>query len=142
MSNLLAGLGQSQLADLDRRIKARRAHFEAYTAAFESLQQVTMMPVQAPDEANYWLSCITVAGGARARDGLIAALESEAIEARPIWKPLHLQPVFQNNFCYGGHVAESLFENGLCLPSGSGMKATDRDRVVAVVRQFFGSGKG
>ena len=135
MSNVLAGLGCSQFSDLDRRIAAKREHFEAYSAAFEDLQGVAMMPVQAPDDANYWLSCLTFCGGATRRDQLIAALEAADIEARPLWKPLHLQPVFAAKSVYGGRVAEELFENGLCLPSGSGMSAEERQRVIDVVRR-------
>ncbi|HKK17337.1 MAG TPA: DegT/DnrJ/EryC1/StrS family aminotransferase, partial [Opitutales bacterium] len=134
LSNVLAGLGLSQFADLDRRIAAKRAHFEAYREAFRKLAGIEMMPVQFPEEANYWLSCVTLEGGAAQRDRLIAALEAENIEARPIWKPLHLQPVFKNRLCYGGSLAETLFDRGLCLPSGSGMTGQTRERVIEVVK--------
>jgi len=133
MSNVLAGLGLSQYTDLERRVAAKRAHFEAYRAAFDTVEGIEMMPIQDPDGANYWLSCVTLSGGASQRDRLIAALEAESIEARPIWKPLHLQPVFQSCCCYGGRVAETLFEQGLCLPSGSGMSAQERQRVIDIV---------
>lgn len=133
LSNVLAGLGLSQFSDLDRRIAAKRAHFEAYAQAFDGLPGVGMMPIQLPEEVNYWLSCIRLDGGAAQRDRLIAALEAEGIEARPIWKPLHLQPVFADKAFYGGTVAADLFASGLCLPSGSGMPAADRARVIEVV---------
>lgn len=142
MSNVLAGLGLSQYADLKRRIAAKRAHFEAYGAAFKDLEGIAMMPIQAPDSANYWLTCLTLSGGAPQRDRLIAALEAEDIEARPIWKPLHLQPVFNAKPCYGGAVAETLFEEGLCLPSGSGMSKDERQRVVNVVTNCITEGWG
>lgn len=140
MSNVLAGLGLSQFSDLKRRIAAKRAHFEAYRAAFEDLEGVAMMPIQAPDSANYWLTCLTLSGGASQRDQLIAAFEAEDIEARPIWKPLHLQPVFNAKPCYGGAVAEALFNQGLCLPSGAGMSEDERQRVVDVVTECNPSG--
>ncbi|PXA03925.1 pyridoxal phosphate-dependent aminotransferase [Coraliomargarita sinensis] len=140
MSNVLAGLGLSQFSDLKRRISAKRAHFEAYKAAFDKYQNVAMMPIQEPDEANYWLSCLTLSGGVSQRDALIAALETEDIEARPVWKPLHLQPVFDGCVCYGGQVAESLFAQGICLPSGSGMSGAERQRVIDAIISFLNEG--
>ncbi len=132
MSNVLAGLGVSQLADLDRRIATRRAHFEAYKAALGDLPGVEFMPMAEPDAANYWLTCLTLdsAVSGLTRDDLLATLESADIEARPLWKPLHLQPVFKNATCFGGELAAKLFEHGLCLPSGSGMPESDRQKVI------------
>lgn len=140
MSNVLAGLGLSQFGDLERRIAAKRAHFDAYSAAFAEMDGVEMMPIQHPDDANYWLSCITLEGGAAVRDALIVALEAEDIEARPLWKPLHLQPVFAEKLCYGGDVSAGLFDKGLCLPSGSGMTAEERERVIHVVKETLNGG--
>ena len=138
MSNLLAGLGSSQLADLDRRIAARRNHFEAYSEALGDLPGIEFMPIFASKAANYWLSCLTIGPTAGAsRDDLIDALEQQDIEARPLWKPLHLQPVFAEKKCYGGTVSEKLFDQGLCLPSGSSMTDTERDRVINVIRQVM-----
>ena len=139
MSNLLAGLGLSQLDDLDRRIAVRRAHYDAYRDALEDLPGVEFMPITDPDAANYWLTCFTVAPveGGSSRDTIIAALSEAEIEARPLWKPLHLQPVFQDCASIGGDCAEWLFVNGLCLPSGSAMDAEDRAKVIAVVRSCF-----
>ncbi len=133
LSNLLAGLGLAQLADLDRRVAVRRGHFEAYRSVLGGCPGVRMMPVRDWGEPNYWLSCLTLdRDQAKAgRDDLIAALERADIEARPLWKPLHLQPVYREAACFGGGVAERLFETGLCLPSGSGMTADERDRVLA-----------
>lgn len=133
LSNVLAGLGLSQFADLARRIAAKRKHFEAYAKAFEELAGIELMPIARADEANYWLSCVTLSGGSAVRDRLIAALEAEDIEARPLWKPLHLQPVFRRRCCYGGRVAEALFEQGLCLPSGSGLSGQARGRVIDLI---------
>ncbi len=140
MSNVLAGLGLSQFADLQRRIQARRRHFEGYATAFAGLEGIAMMPLVRPDEANYWLSCVTLSAGASMRDRVIAALEAEDIEARPLWKPLHLQPVFRDRVCYGGGLAETLFEQGICLPSGSGMSESERGRVIHLVAGLLSQG--
>ena len=99
-----------------------------------------MMPLVRPDEANYWLSCVTLSAGASMRDRVIAALEAEDIEARPLWKPLHLQPVFRDRVCYGGGLAETLFEQGICLPSGSGMSESERGRVIHLVAGLLSQG--
>lgn len=137
MSNVLAGLGLSQFADLDRRITARRSHFEAYKEALKHCEGVDFMPLTDPDAANYWLTCLTIdpVNSGTTRDTLIAALEEEDIEARPLWKPLHLQPVFKDMTYYGSEVAEKLFNYGLCLPSGSSMTTEDRDRVIQVIKK-------
>jgi dTDP-4-amino-4,6-dideoxygalactose transaminase len=135
MSNLLAGLGASQMADLDRRIAAKRAHFEAYRDAFSG-QGISMMPIMEPDACNYWLSCLTLDSDIRPAQ-IIERLEAEDIEARPLWKPLHLQPIYRHCQVYGGAVAEDLFSRGLCLPSGSRMSEDERDRVIAAVHNVI-----
>ena len=143
MSNLLAGLGNSQLDDLQRRIDARRAHFDAYRAELGSLTGIEFMPVADPDAANYWLTCLTVDSetSGSSRDALIDALEATDIEARPLWKPLHLQPVFKDKICYGGELAAGLFKNGLCLPSGSGMNQSDREAVIKTIKATLPLGR-
>lgn len=135
MSNVLAALGTSQLSGLDGRIARRKAHFAAYADALADLEGFSMMPVDGAGEPNYWLTCLLVGG---LRDGIIEGLEAESIEARPIWKPLHLQPVFASCRCYGGGVAERLFDSGLCLPSGSGLTPEERQRVIETVRASIG----
>jgi pyridoxal phosphate-dependent aminotransferase EpsN len=136
MSNLLAGLGNSQLADLQRRIDTRRAHFEAYRAELGALSGIEFMPVADPEASNYWLSCLTIDSetSGSSRDALMATLEAADIEARPLWKPLHLQPIFTDKICYGGELAEGLFKNGLCLPSGSGMDESEREKVIRTIK--------
>lgn len=136
MSNLLAGLGNSQLADLQRRIDTRRAHFEAYRAELGALPGIEFMPVADPEASNYWLSCLTIDSetSGSSRDALMATLEAADIEARPLWKPLHLQPIFTDKICYGGELAEGLFKNGLCLPSGSGMDESEREKVIRTIK--------
>ena len=139
LSNVLAGLGLSQLDDLSRRIAAKRAHFEAYRAALGELPGVRFMPIEDPDAANYWLTCMTIdpVEGGSSRDAVIAALEAEDVEARPLWKPLHMQPVFQDCASIGGECAEGLFATGLCLPSGSALSVADRSKVIEGVRACF-----
>ena len=132
MSNLLAGLGLSQVADIDRRIAARRAHFEAYKEALEKLPGIRFMPIAKPDTANYWLTCLTIdpVESGTTRDQVLTHLDANDIEARPLWKPLHLQPIFQDKVSIGGKFAASLFDRGLCLPSGSGMSDSQRQFVI------------
>jgi dTDP-4-amino-4,6-dideoxygalactose transaminase len=137
LSNVLAALGCSQLADLDRRIATRKAHFEAYRAALSDLPGVEFMPICASGEPNYWLTCLTT--HQVSRDVLLDALQAQSIEARPLWKPLHQQPVFADCTVVGGAVAEQLFEQGLCLPSGSSLSDEARDQVIATVRACFNS---
>ena len=143
MSNLLAGLGNSQLADLQRRIDIRRAHFEAYRAELGALTGIDFMPIVDPEASNYWLTCLTVDSetSGSSRDALIAALEAVDIEARPLWKPLHLQPVFKDKICYGGELAARLFKSGLCLPSGSGMHQSERDAVISTIKATLALGR-
>ena len=142
MSNLLAGLGNSQLADLQRRIDIRRAHFEAYHAELGALPGIEFMPIADPEAANYWLTCLTVDSetSGSSRDALIAALEAADIEARPLWKPLHLQPVFKEKMCHGGELAAGLFKNGICLPSGSAMHQSDREAVITTIKATLAQG--
>ncbi|MEC8280297.1 MAG: DegT/DnrJ/EryC1/StrS family aminotransferase, partial [Verrucomicrobiota bacterium] len=93
--------------------------------------------------ANYWLTCLTVDSetSGSSRDALIAALEVADIEARPLWKPLHLQPVFKDKICYGGELAAGLFKNGLCLPSGSGMHQSEREAVINTIKDTLSLGR-
>ena len=136
MSNLLAAVGRGQLRALGQRVKARRAVFDRYFSALHDLPGLAFM--QEPDygTGTRWLTCLTVdpeAFGAT-REQIRLALEAKDIEARPVWKPMHLQPVFKNCRVVGGAVAERLFEKGLCLPSGSSLSPNDQDRVIEIVR--------
>ena len=132
MSNLLAGLGLSQLEDINRRIIVRRGHFEAYKEALEKLPGIRFMPLSDPNSVNYWLTCLTIdpSESGVTRDQVLAHLESKNIESRPLWKPLHLQPIFQDKVSFGGEFSTSIFERGICLPSGSGMSVSERQFVI------------
>ncbi|HEY1086985.1 MAG TPA: DegT/DnrJ/EryC1/StrS family aminotransferase [Archangium sp.] len=136
LSNLLAAVGRGQLRVLDERIEARRANRTFYEQALGSLDGVGFMPLSKHGEWNGWLTVITIDPkrfGAT-REELRLALEKDNIESRPVWKPMHLQPVFKDCRMFGGAVGEAAFENGLCLPSGSSLAPDDRERVVRVIR--------
>jgi dTDP-4-amino-4,6-dideoxygalactose transaminase len=139
MSNLLAAVGRGQLRVLEDRVNARRRNCAHYQEAFKDLPGVAFMPEAGYGRCTRWLTCITidpaVAGVDRERVRL--ALVARNIEARPVWKPMHLQPLFKHCRCYGGALAERLFVQGLCLPSGSNLAQRDLDRVVEVVRGLF-----
>ncbi len=136
MSNLLAAVGRAQLEVLPDRVVARRRNFDAYECGLGDLPGVRFMPEAPYGVSTRWLTCLTLdpqAFGAT-REDVRLALEAEDIEARPVWKPMHLQPVFAGCRVRGGMVAAGLFERGLCLPSGSSLSACDRDRVIEIVR--------
>jgi pyridoxal phosphate-dependent aminotransferase EpsN len=135
LSNVLAAIGRGQLRVLPERIASRKRNFEFYKVAIGRLPGVSFIPYSSLGEPNYWLTCITVDPqkfGAT-REDIRLALESENIEARPVWKPLHLQPVFAGCRVYGGTVAEQIFDTGLCLPSGSNLSAEDLQRVATII---------
>lgn len=136
LSNVLAGIGRGQLEVLDQRVARRREIAFRYRDALADLGGFELMP-QAPWGLHTnWLS-VMLLDEARlgfTRDELIRALEAENIESRPVWKPMHLQPVFTDVECRGGAVAEELFRRGVCLPSSSNMTHDDQERVIAAVR--------
>lgn len=135
MSNLLAAVGRGQLGNLDARVAARRANKAFYRAALSHVPGLTWMPDASFGMSNNWLSTCTIDAPAFGchRETLRQSLDRANIEARPLWKPLHLQPVFAACPRQGGAVAEALFNDGLCLPSGSNMTQHDLQRVVDVV---------
>lgn len=137
LSNVLAGIGRGQLRVLKDRVAARRHNFEVYQQALGKLPGIEFMPEASFGMASRWLTCLTIAPEAFGvdREKLRHALAQEQIEARPVWKPLHLQPVFADCECIGGAIAEDLFERGLCLPSGSNLTDEDRERVIQAITQ-------
>ena len=142
MSNICAAIGRAQMEVLDGHVDLRRKMHAFYVDLFKDIEAVTVFCVPSEDYfANYWLTAILVAPDAEKgidRDALRLAFEAANIEARPFWKPMHLQPVFEHFPYYGNQVAEGLFEEGLCLPSGSNLTDEERDRIVATVKVFFG----
>jgi len=136
LSNLLAAFGRGQLATLDERIARRRAIQARYREAFTDLAGVAFPAVDARGDTNAWLTCITLEPGVAALrpDELRIELEARNIETRPLWKPMHAQPVFRGHPARLDGTADRLFAKGLCLPSGSGLSDADVDRVVEAVR--------
>jgi dTDP-4-amino-4,6-dideoxygalactose transaminase len=134
LSNLLAAVGRGQLRSLPEKIARRRAVNDAYRRALQ-LPGLEFMPESGYGRSNCWLTCITVSptGFGASREDIRLALEVENIESRPLWKPMHLQPVFSACPVLGGSVARDLFERGLCLPSGSTLRAADQARVIDVI---------
>jgi len=136
LSNVLAAIGRGQLTVLADRVAARRRTFEIYSRELGDLPGVAFMPEASYGRCSRWLTCLTIDPelfGAD-REEVRLALEAEDIEARPVWKPMHLQPVFEGCRVRGGAVSAQLFERGLCLPSGSSLEDADRRRVVEIVR--------
>jgi len=136
LSNLLAAVGRAQLADLDRRVEARRAIRTRYVTALGDLPGWSFMPEASAGRATFWLTCATIdpAAAGETRDAVIDRLAAIDVEARPVWKPLHLQPAFAGRTVLRGQIAEQLFRDGICLPSGSGLGPRDQDRVIDAVR--------
>ncbi len=129
LSNILAGIGRGQMEVLNSRIAMRRSMHDFYVQCFRGTESIRVF--SEPEDAlysNYWLSCITT-DSYQSREKLRLSLEKENIESRPLWKPMHLQPVFKDMPYYGGKTSENLFYTGLCLPSGSNLTDHDRDRI-------------
>ena len=136
LSNVLAGIGRGQLRVLEERVQARRRNFAYYQAMLGDLPGLAFMPEAPWGRHTRWLTCLTIDPdefGASSEE-IRLALEAANIEARPVWKPMHLQPIFAGCEAAGGAVAEDLFTHGLCLPSGSNLAEADLMRVVEVVR--------
>jgi dTDP-4-amino-4,6-dideoxygalactose transaminase len=156
MSNILAAIGRGQLAMLDNRVQRKREIFDYYRQSLGDLPGIVFMPEASYGKSNRWLTVILITPeefGAN-REMVRLALEEDKIEARPVWKPMHLQPVFDCNVqipnirdqglgqvrrvqarAVGGEVAAALFERGLCLPSGTAMTEEDLERIVSVIRR-------
>lgn len=145
MSNICAGIGRGQMEVLDDHVTLRRKMHTFYVDLFATIDSVNVFTV--PNDtyfANYWLSAIVVEPNSVDginREALRLAFEAANIECRPLWKPMHLQPVFKKYPYYGSNVSEILFENGLCLPSGSNLMDSERKRIESVVKIFFNNSK-
>ncbi|MGY5254154.1 DegT/DnrJ/EryC1/StrS family aminotransferase [Sphingobacterium spiritivorum] len=140
MSNISAGIGRGQMEVLSDRVNARRAMHDFYSHIFKNIEGVTVFSEPTADfYSNHWLSAITVDATitGKTREDLRFAFLEDNIESRPLWKPMHLQPVFQDSPYYGEKVAETLFDNGLCLPSGSNLTDSDRERIKNVIEKLF-----
>jgi dTDP-4-amino-4,6-dideoxygalactose transaminase len=135
MSNVLAAIGRAQLRVLPERIAARQRNLEFYSRELGSLPGIEFMPRQKCGGGNHWLTCITIdpAEFGATREEVRLMLEAHNIEARPVWKPLHLQPVFDGFRVRGGERSEAIFERGLCLPSGSNLSQADLERICGLI---------
>lgn len=133
MSNILAGIGRGQMEVLDSRVKARRENFEFYKAQLDGKYHLEFLNEPEDHFSNRWLSCILTEDYS-VREELRLALMEEDIESRPLWKPLHLQPVFRKFPQVVDGTAENLFARGLCLPSGSNLEIDDKERIVGIIK--------
>jgi pyridoxal phosphate-dependent aminotransferase EpsN len=142
LSNLLAAVGRAQLDVLPERVAARRRVNRRYRELLADAPGISFMPEAAYGRSNCWLTCVVVdpEEAGTDRESIRLALEAEDIESRPLWKPMHLQPVYRDAPAYGGGVSAGLFERGLCLPSGSALTDADQERVVEILRATCGSG--
>lgn len=143
MSNIDAGIGRGQLIHLDEHISLKRAIYAKYKEAFSDIAEITMNPLNPKGEANNWLSCITIKEGCSVTpDMIMDALEAENIESRPIWKPMHLQPVFAEYEFFNHNdgnisVSEDIFNRGVCLPSDIKNTSCDMDKIIGIIRKLF-----
>ena len=137
LSNLLAAVGRGQLAGLDAKVERRRAVRAAYQTALAACPGVEFMPEASYGRSSGWLTCVTIdpARFGADREAVRLFLERRDIESRPVWKPMHLQPVFRQAEVCRGDVAATLFERGLCLPSGSSLTPQDQQRVISSLNQ-------
>jgi dTDP-4-amino-4,6-dideoxygalactose transaminase len=136
MSNIVAGIGRGQLKVLDQRVKKKNYIFEFYKRELGGLDGIEFMPSNEWNEPNYWLSSIQLTGKIRPIQ-VMEALEEENIESRPVWKPMHMQPFFEKYDFIGTDVAESLFENGVCLPSDTKMTDDDLESVCSIIKGLW-----
>jgi dTDP-4-amino-4,6-dideoxygalactose transaminase len=144
MSNISAGIGRGQMEVLNERIKGRRKMHDFYSEICKNIEGVKLFTEPSPDfYSNHWLSVVTIdeSISLKTREELRLAFFEDDIESRPIWKPMHLQPVFEDAPYYGEKVAETLFGNSLCLPSGSNLSDEDRDRIEKVMTEVLSEKK-
>lgn len=139
MSNILAGIGRGQLKVLKDRVQSRREIFDRYFQALNGIEGVEFMPESRDGKSNRWLTVLTLDKHCKANpQEIIDRLNAEDIEARPVWKPLHLQPVFQGHPYYphepGNSFSDQVFQAGLCLPSGSNLGKEDQHRIIQIIR--------
>jgi len=141
MSNICAGIGRGQMEVLDKHVALRREMHFFYKEIFKGIAGVSIFEEPASEYySNHWLSAIVIdpsqTGGVSSKD-LMSAFAKANIESRPLWKPMHLQPIFKNEKYFGSGVAEDLFKHGLCLPSGSNLNRDDRDRIEKAIFTLF-----
>ncbi len=132
MSNILAGIGRGQMEVLDDRVKARRSNYDFYKKRLGNIKRIGFLDEPEGFFSNRWLTCI-LTESYHMREQIRLALNESNIECRPLWKPMHIQPVFQSVKAYKNGVSEDLFNRGLCLPSGSNLQVEDLERIVGII---------
>ena len=159
MSNIVAGIGRGQLLHLDEHVALKQTIYNQYKEAFSDIEEITMNPLNPDGEANCWLSCMTLAKGCKVSPNqIMEALAAENIESRPIWKPMHLQPVYADydfftkeglctaeKDCNVGvgdittpdSIGADIFNRGMCLPSDIKNTSEDMEKIIGIVRSFF-----
>jgi dTDP-4-amino-4,6-dideoxygalactose transaminase len=141
MSNVCAAIGRGQMTVLRERVNKRRENYQYYKKQFSNIDGIMFLNEPDGYYSNYWLTTILVDPAKTkgiSREDIRLELEKENIECRPLWKPMHMQPVFEKYPYYGSNVAEKLFEEGLCLPSGSDLSDDDLEKVVANIKMALG----
>jgi dTDP-4-amino-4,6-dideoxygalactose transaminase len=132
MSNVLAGIGRGQMEVIDDRVSARRANFNFYKKHLSKYTSIAFLEEPSGLFSNRWITCIKTDSYSK-REAIRLALLEDDIESRPLWKPMHMQPLFSNCIHYTNGVSEDLFEKGLCLPSGSNLSQDERNRIVDII---------
>jgi dTDP-4-amino-4,6-dideoxygalactose transaminase len=136
MSNVVAGIGRGQLKVLNQRVAKKRYIYDFYRKELGQLEGIQFMPMNEWNEPNCWLTCVTLNGHVKPID-IMVALEKGNIESRPIWKPMHMQPVFQAYDYVGEGISERIFESGVCLPSDTKMTDDDLNRVCSIIKELW-----
>ncbi|MFD2917702.1 DegT/DnrJ/EryC1/StrS family aminotransferase [Psychroserpens luteus] len=136
LSNVLAGIGRGQMEVLDDRVAARRANYEHYKNSFRNIEEIKFVDEPEGYYSNRWLSCI-LTPSEEIREGIRTSLDALNIETRPLWKPMHQQPVFKDAPKYLNGVSDDLFKKGLCLPSGSNLTDIELNRVTSAIKTYF-----
>ena len=134
MSNVVAGIGRGQMTVLDKRVEARRSNFKFYQTQLITIPEISFQNEPENYFSNRWLSCI-LTDSFETRERLRFVLNKENIESRPLWKPMHLQPIFANYPSYTNGISEDLFNRGLCLPSGSNLKLEELEKIVTLLKK-------
>lgn len=138
MSNILAAIGIAQIGELDLNVQKKKEIYEYYKNELKGINHIKFMPTVDDREPNYWLTVIQVSKDAGVSPEKIRLiLEDNNIESRPVWKPMHLQPVFKKYEAIGGEISEELFQNGLCLPSGTQIRWDQLDKVIDLIKNIF-----
>ena len=136
MSNVLAGIGRGQMTVLEDYVSKRRANYNFYCNALQNHPYISFLSEPEGHFSNRWLTCVLLDSYAT-REGLRVALEKEQIDSRPLWKPMHQQPVFKDYLNFVNGVSDDLFDRGLCLPSGSNLTSTNLNRIISAINMYF-----